>query len=314
MSVVDEEQPKLNPRDQLVKEKSLTMEYFLESRNLDKVTEQMLLKYDRDGDGAFSKDEVVSIIIDLRQEHVDNDKLSATNKLYKRLLCTAIVLCFLLLAGMFALSYAVAALTAKTDVRSDGTMVAIGTDIPVATDSRAEIHILPRTEDGLFCITSDEIELMHFEILNGRDVVLDQEDSSAGTGMVTKLSGGSVSVNGEETCFTTAAGETKCASPHPACQGRSVGRRLSSEDRRRLGMPERRRLQNPDSCYGCIVGGSSVITACLSIADNSTLVAGGPGDGPPAYSTYMGCYCTMTSDCAAGSWCMAAPSGVCYAP
>jgi hypothetical protein len=75
-------------------ERTMTMEYFIESRTLDKITEDMLRKYNTDGNGSFSKGEVVSIIIELRQERVDNDNLLAKNKLYKRLLWLAILMCF----------------------------------------------------------------------------------------------------------------------------------------------------------------------------------------------------------------------------
>jgi hypothetical protein len=237
-----QEQPVLNPREQLVKEKSMTMEYFLESRNLDKITEEMLRKYDKDGDGAFSKDEVVSIIIDLRQEHVDNDKLSATNKLYKRLLLTAIILCVLLLAGMFALSYAVAALTAKTDVKSDGTMVAIGTNTAVATDSRAEVHSVAINENGLYCITLDEAELMRMEVATGRNVMLDKTDG-IGQQTATVMSSSGTFDLGDKICFALSPTQTVCWSPTDDCTPENTsGRRLSEDERLSLGMRPRRRL------------------------------------------------------------------------
>jgi hypothetical protein len=286
----------------------MTMEYFLESRNLDKVTEDMLRNYNKDGNGAFSKDEVVSIIIDLRQEHVHNDNLSSTNKLYKHLLVTAIALSVFLLAGMFALSYTVAALTAKTEIQSDGTMVAMGTNTAVATDSRAAIHILPMNENGAYCTTWDEVDSMRLEITLGRNVVLDQTDLDGGE-QVTKLSGGSVTITHDETCFTTSTGEVKCAVAWPECEGLGVGRTLSADERLRLGLSEHRRLSshNSGSCIGClVVGGVSgaTVNACID-ATTSELVPQ-----PDSYFNRTGCGC-VDGDCVNGGDCVADTNDVC---
>jgi hypothetical protein len=68
----------------------------------------LLLKYDRDGNGHFSKDEVVSIILDLKETKRTNEALDASKKLFKRLFIGAVMLCLLLLSGVFGLRYAVA--------------------------------------------------------------------------------------------------------------------------------------------------------------------------------------------------------------
>eukprot|EP00339_Tiarina_fusa_P002086 CAMPEP_0117027100 /NCGR_PEP_ID=MMETSP0472-20121206/19848_1 /TAXON_ID=693140 ORGANISM="Tiarina fusus, Strain LIS" /NCGR_SAMPLE_ID=MMETSP0472 /ASSEMBLY_ACC=CAM_ASM_000603 /LENGTH=313 /DNA_ID=CAMNT_0004734267 /DNA_START=74 /DNA_END=1015 /DNA_ORIENTATION=- len=304
------------PRPSLMeKQNSVTMEYFLETSNLDASTTELLRKYDKDGNGSFSKDEVVAIILDLRETMRANENLGHYNKLFKRLLIAACGFCVLLLAAMFGLSYAVAALTAKTEVDSTGALVATGSHNAVAVNSRAEIHVIPRTDEGYFCTTWDEIDLMRFEITNGRNVVLDRTGFD-GAEDVTKLSGGAVTVDAEKTCFTTASGETQCAVFWPECEGKGTGRRLTAEDRRRLGMPQvsdRRRLQNEYSCYGCVLGGISDPTGCFSDdgAGTLTLVTGGPGDG---VTTYNGCWCTQDSECAAGSTCEHAPEGFCEYP
>jgi len=67
------------PIRELVKEKSVTMEYFLEVSHLDSATAELLKKYDRDGNGSFSKDEVVAIILDLREAMQSNEMLGASN-------------------------------------------------------------------------------------------------------------------------------------------------------------------------------------------------------------------------------------------
>jgi hypothetical protein len=58
-----------------------------------------------------------------------------------RLLISAVVLSLFLLASMFSLSHAVAALTAKTVVR-DGTLKAKGSETTIATDSRATTFVM----------------------------------------------------------------------------------------------------------------------------------------------------------------------------
>ena len=202
----------------------------------------MLLKYDRDGDGAFSKDEVVSIIIDLKQEHIDNDRLSATNKLYKRLLATAVVLCALLLAGMFALSYAVAVLTAKTDVTSDGTLVAIGTNTPVATDSRADVRVFEKT-DGVLCITNDEAMLMLLETAHGKGVIVEGVDAD-GTQQTVQMNGvGSYTRSDGSICWMLSEGKEVCYEEHPSCNAENAqGRRLSHEERSAIEQEHGRRF------------------------------------------------------------------------
>jgi hypothetical protein len=222
------------------------MEDFIESRNLDKDTAEMLRAYDKDGNGVFSKGDVVSIILDLRKERVNHDELATSNKVYKRLLWSAIVLCFLSLAGMFALSCGVAALTATTYVSSDGTLMVVGTDTVVAADYRAEVHSLPMIDNGFYCLTWDEVDLMHMQVLNGRNVVLHQINLN-GSERISTISEGGVTIDGDKTCFATSTGETECASSSAECEGRAAGRTLSADERRRLGLPERRRLDHDEA-------------------------------------------------------------------
>jgi hypothetical protein len=103
-------------RRDIVKEKSATMEHFLETSDLDAATADMLKTYDQNGDGSFSKAKVVTII----------QTLGASNKFFKRLLIASFICCALLLTSMFGLSYTVAAITASTKVQSDGTMLSSG--------------------------------------------------------------------------------------------------------------------------------------------------------------------------------------------
>ena len=139
-------------------QKSVTMEYFLESRNLDKETKALLLKYDEDGNGRFSKDEVVEIICDLKSAKQHNDLLEASAKFYKRLVIGACVFCILLLTGMFGLSYSVAVLTSNTFVKQDGIMSTPNGEHCIATDSKANTYKKEKNDLGRYCLSNEEAE------------------------------------------------------------------------------------------------------------------------------------------------------------
>jgi hypothetical protein len=280
------------------KQNSVTMEYFLETSNLDENTAQLLRKYDKDGDGSFSKDEVVAIILDLRETTKANENLGNYNKLFKRLLVVACAFCVLLLASMFGLSYAVAALTAKTEVDASGALVSTGTHNAVAVNSRAEIHSLPMNDNGFHCITWDEVEIMRMEVMQGRNVVLDETNLN-GDEKITRLSGGTVTSDADEVCFTTSTGETQCVISWPECEGKGVGRTLSADDRRRLGLSEHRRLGPPNggACASCQIGGNGEPTlwACTNWSGN---VIEQPNTWNPS-----GCGCLSNNECPDGGKC-----------
>jgi hypothetical protein len=231
--------------------KSVTMEYFIETSNLDASTTAMLKKYDKDGDGSFSKDEVVAIILDLRDSMRSNENLEVYNKLFKRLLFVALGFCVLMLASMFGLSYGVAALTAKTEVNSGGALVATGSHNAVSTNSRAEAHVVNMNADGKYCVTLDEAEIMRMEVATGRNVMLDQTDLD-GTGKATLISGSGTYDDGDSVCFGLSGGTSVCVTPSDECnEDNSFGRRLSDDEHSRLGLSGRRRLPN---CCGSIGG------------------------------------------------------------
>ena len=227
----------VNPRDQLVKTKSTTMEFFLESRNIDHVTEKMLRQYDKDGNGSFSKDEVVSIVIDLREESYVNRELAKYNKIYKQLLCVAVGFVILLLSGMFALSYTVAQLTMKTDVETnyygDNALVKAGTHDIVSTDSRSEVHTLTKNEFGVLCTTPDEALLMKVEVEAGRNVAVVANDPLNDSQSVLYLNGGSTYTNTDgDFCWNMKLGDVICFQPHESCHvDNTQGRKLSLEEK-----------------------------------------------------------------------------------
>jgi hypothetical protein len=243
---MDTESQLPSPRSQLVKETSVTMEYFLETTKLDEATRDLLVKYDKDGDGSFSKDEVVAIILDLREAIKSNEDLNASSKIFKRLLVAAVVFCVLLLASMAGLSYAVAALTAITEVQSDGTLVSKGTTTAIATDSRADLYGVNKSEAG-YCLSAQEAFTIRDSVLAGRQVLVEANDEETNTHVVEQLIASGAVIGDEKFCFSTPESTT------PFCLTRSdectqARRRLwKIEAARRLQeFPERRHLGKCD--------------------------------------------------------------------
>lgn len=205
---------------QLVKEKSVTMEYFLETSHLDSATAEMLKKYDRDGDGSFSKDEVVAIILDLREAMQSNEMLGQSNKLFKRLLVAALCFCVLLLTAMFGLSYAVAALTAKTDISGTGVMTTIDGKSVVATDSTAQMFVFERDEEmGVNCISQGDAEAVVDRVTNGRSVMLKIDKVNMTHTIYEHVSPSGLDVDAAKNsaCFTQTDGRRICIEPVTEC-------------------------------------------------------------------------------------------------
>jgi hypothetical protein len=179
----------------LVKEKSVTMEYFLETSHLDAATADMLKKYDQNGDGSFSKSEVVAIILDLRETIKANESLGASNKFFKRLLIASFIFCALLLTSMFGLSYAVAAITANTEVQSDGTMLSRGGASVIATASVASKYDFGRNDNGQYCIPPEEMQAITEQVFSGRDVLVELGEFTENHKLVEQLQAAGADVN-----------------------------------------------------------------------------------------------------------------------
>jgi hypothetical protein len=160
-------------RRDLIKEKSVTKNYFRETSHLDAATADMLKKYNKNGDGCFSKADVVAIVLDLRETMRANDTLVSSNKLFKRLLIAVFVFCTLLLTSVFGLSYAVAAISANTEIQSDGTMLSRGGASVIATASAASKYDFGRNDDGQYCVTPEEMQAITEQVFSGRNVLLE---------------------------------------------------------------------------------------------------------------------------------------------
>ena len=212
--------------------RSMTMEYFIETRNLDRETAEILKQYDKDGNGSFSKDEVVTIILDLREKRRENEALKIANDLFRKVLIALCILCVLLLAGMFGLSFAVAALTANTDVTTDGTLVANdGSDNMIATDSAANVYEIPKIDD-IHCMPIEEAEVLKDQVLSGRNVIVQLDDFTDGHVIVESLnpSGADVDKATGGICFPApqlGEGKVLCLRPDFNCD--TPGRRLATD-------------------------------------------------------------------------------------
>jgi hypothetical protein len=186
------------------------MEYFIKTSNVDEVTADMMRKYDKDGDGVFNKDEVVAIISDLRGAIKSNEQLDASSKLFKRLFMAAVFFCALLLTSMVAISYAVAILTANTQVQSDGTLLAKGTTTAIATANTANLYGINKSEAG-YCILVEEALAIKDSILAGRQVFVETNDEEFNTHVVEQLmaSGAVLDDEAQRYCFHTPESTTR---------------------------------------------------------------------------------------------------------
>jgi hypothetical protein len=168
----DQEQPATNGEG-VRRRHTTTMSDFFKVNRLDDSVKDLFLEYDKDGDGAFSKDEVMNIVTDLKKEFHKNETLMMSNLLLKKMLIGGVIFFFLLVGSIFGLSFAVASLTRETTVDSssgalynkDGTKV-------VATDSRAELHLVISYDFG-DCISPSSIELMKRQVQEGKNVIVE---------------------------------------------------------------------------------------------------------------------------------------------
>jgi hypothetical protein len=171
------------------------MEYFLKASHLDAATADMLKNYVKDGDGSFSKQEVVDIILDLRETLKANETLGASNKLFKRLLIASFIFCVLLLSSMFSLSYVVAVITATTEVQSDGTMLSKGRASVIATASVASKYDFGRNDNGQYCIPPEEMQAITEQVFSGRDVLVELGEFTENNKLVEQLQATGADVN-----------------------------------------------------------------------------------------------------------------------
>lgn len=174
------------------------MEYFLQTTHLDSATAEMLQKYDKDGNGSFSKDEVVAIILDLREAMSSNERLGQSNKFFKRLLIAAFFFCVLLLTSMFGLSYAVAALTANTDVNNGVMYTRDGNEV-IATDSTASHFSVGANSQGVYCLDGQEAWDLQTKALSGRNVLLEWGDSNSIH--IEQIQANGATIEDGKTCF-----------------------------------------------------------------------------------------------------------------
>jgi hypothetical protein len=214
--------------EQVTSDSSMSMACYIKTSNIDEVTADMLKTYDQDGDGVFDRNEVVTIIRDLRGVMKSKEQLEASSRFFKRLFMAAVFFCGLALASMVGISYAVAILTANTQVRSDGTLLAKGTTTSIATDTSATHYGINKSEAG-YCLSSAEASTIRDSVLAGRQVFVETNDEESNTHAVEQLmaSGAVLNDEAEEYCFYTP--ETNA---RRMCLTRSIE---CAQERRRLG-------------------------------------------------------------------------------
>jgi hypothetical protein len=230
---LQEEEKTPSMRDMFTTHRSVTMKHFLESRILDDSTKQLVQDYNRTGTGVFTKGEVVNIIRDLRAEMKQEETLKIANIFYRRCLISAVILSLFLLASMFGLSYAVAALTAKTDVRN-GTLMAKGSSTTIATDFRADTFVMKdKLSNATYCLSEAEAIAIQELVFGGRNVIVEFKDDgtdSEGTASPFLQLSPSGSVYGDEpghACyFSLRTGKQYCVTDMVEC---SPQQRLGDE-------------------------------------------------------------------------------------
>jgi hypothetical protein len=146
-------------------------EFFRESQ-IRRSTATLMVRYDKDRDGDFSKEEVAAIIQDLQNQNKANTDLVLANKILKRLLIGAVFFFFLLTASIFGLTFVVAKMTKDTTVDvASGTLYTKNSEMVVATNARADIFHAESFDFGDCMLTSDVITIKH-NVLKGTNVVL----------------------------------------------------------------------------------------------------------------------------------------------
>lgn len=261
------------------------MEYFLEVSHLDAATADLLKKYDRDGNGSFSKDEVVAIILDLREAMQSNEMLGASNKMFKRMLIVAVTFCILLLTSIFGLSYAVAALTAKTDVTSDGVMTTIDGSKVVKTDSTAFTFQPEKIESGEFCLSSMDGSDIMSKVLSGSNVMMTLQGINGTRTRVERLSSSNIEMDEDgSVCFGDANGQQVCMTASPEC----------TSTRRRLALS----AENMTKCTDMHTLGANYFNYVTSFARTCLAESACAPIGGPWTPDECVCTCVLTTDLA----------------
>mmetsp|Transcript_3753 Transcript_3753/g.5910 ORF Transcript_3753/g.5910 Transcript_3753/m.5910 type:complete len:307 (+) Transcript_3753:66-986(+) len=254
-----EEQPQMVERRQ-----TTTMSDFFRSADVDKATQDLLLKYDEDGNGVFSKAEVTAIIHDLQEQFRQNEELVLSNKMLKRLLIGAVIFFILLVASIFGLSFAVASLTKDMSVNTaTGTLYTKDGSAVVATDSRAELYQVESFDFG-GCISLAEAETMRKQVVEGKNVLVEQvaDDGSQKLSFLS-ASGATFNATTGVSCFPVpgdSSGTRYCVGPDPNCESPEARRRMNA--RRNLGVCD----NNPNH-PNCVTEADPIIGICVCGVD-----------------------------------------------
>lgn len=128
---------------------------------------------------------------------------------------------------MFGLSYAVAAITAKTEVSNDGLLLVKGGDAVVATDSTASTYVIDKIDVG-YCLSRSETLAIQALVMEGRNVLVEYNGQDGiHTMQQISASGSTYDESTGEICYTLPeSGKQMCVVPDEGCNDEMRRRRL----------------------------------------------------------------------------------------
>jgi len=128
---------------------------------------------------------------------------------------------------MFGLSYAVAALTAKINVDSNGVMTTVDGTAIVKTDSTAFSYQAAKVNGDVHCLTGSEREAILNQLMSGSSVLLERDDLNGTQKQVEKLSSSTIQYQQDgSVCFVSSNGSSVCMIPDAAACGKERRRRM----------------------------------------------------------------------------------------
>jgi hypothetical protein len=238
----------------LNRRQTTTMSDFFRTNDLDKATQDLLIKYDEDGNGMFSKAEVTAIIADLQEQFRKNEELVLSNTMLKRMLIAAIIFFFLLVGSIFGLSFAVASMTKDTSINNGALYTKDGTTV-IATDSRADIFQAEAFDFGS-CMSATEVESLKTKVVEGKNVMIqtNHEDGNTQLGLLSPVGATFNNASGVA-CFPDPNGSSNKICIYPdsdKCQEPETRRRLN-ERREHRKLPGGGGSGNPVPCIAVAI-------------------------------------------------------------
>ena len=167
--------------DDISRDTATFSDFFRANPDIGKSTQEILVGYNEDGDGKFSKNEVIKIVTDLQQQFRENEELVLSNKMLKKLLMVAVIFFLLTVLSIFGLSFAVALLTKETSIDASNNNALTNKDgsAIVSTNSRMDIFDSSSFED-FDCIAADSAAVIKEHLLGGQNVAMKRNKDDGG--------------------------------------------------------------------------------------------------------------------------------------